>query len=59
LYEVIPINNELSLKIKENNSDINDYLKLQRIITLKERAISLLYDGITSVEEVYPILLNN
>lgn len=59
IYEVIPIDTELSVLIKENSLGISEQLKTRKIDTLKERVLQLVKTGITSIEEAYPILLNH
>lgn len=58
LFEVIPIDNDLALDIKDGLIDIQDKLKEKKIQSLAMNAFELLKDGSTSVEEVYPILMN-
>ena len=57
IYEIIPITKDLVEHIKNNRLEIDDYLKEKGILTLKTNAIQLIRDGITSVEEVYPLLI--
>ena len=59
IYEVVPIEAELASAIRNNLPEIDEYLKKRHISTLKGKAIDLLRSGETSVEEVYPILLNH
>ena len=56
IYEIIPITKPLIAHIKNNDLEIDDYLEENHITTLKDNAISLVAKGITSVEEVYPLL---
>lgn len=56
IYEIIPIDKELALRIKENKLNIDDYICDHQIESLATRAMSLLKQGITSLEEVYSIL---
>lgn len=58
IYEIIPILKDLTPHIKDNDLEIDDYLKEQQISTLKHNAINLLKKGITSVEEVYALLID-
>lgn len=58
IYEVIPIDAELSAMVKENVLNINEQLQQRNINTLKGKATELLKNGDTSLEELYPILLN-
>jgi len=59
LYEVIPIDAILGNAIRNNRPTIDDEMAKNRIGTLKNRAVQLLETGVTSFEEVYPIILNN
>jgi type IV pilus assembly protein PilB len=56
IYEILPINRELSLPIKNNNLEIKDYMAKNNIDTLKTNAIEMIKNGTTSVEEVYTLL---
>jgi type II secretory ATPase GspE/PulE/Tfp pilus assembly ATPase PilB-like protein len=56
LYEVIPINEELAIAIKNNESQIQDKLKKQGVKDLATRAMEVLTEGVTSLEEVYALL---
>jgi general secretion pathway protein E/type IV pilus assembly protein PilB len=58
VYEVIPIDHELALQIKNGNMYINDLLKTRGIMTLAENAFHLFHNGLTSIEEIYPLLFN-
>lgn len=57
IYEILPIDDELTIMIKNNQLSIDEYLKENKIITLKENAIEILRNGVTSVEEVYSLLM--
>lgn len=56
IYEIIPIDKDLVNHIKKNDLEIDAYLK--DIKTLKSNAIDLVERGITSVEEVYALLID-
>ncbi|AMR33705.1 general secretion pathway protein GspE [Mucilaginibacter sp. PAMC 26640] len=58
VYEVIPIDRDLALEIKNGNMYINDQLKSRGIRTLAENAFGLFREGSTSLEEIYPLLFN-
>lgn len=58
VYEVINITKELAEYIKEQKSTINDYCKLNKISTLAENVLALFEKGETSLEEIYPYLIN-
>ncbi len=59
IYEVIPIDYELADNIKNNNFTVSTLLKDREIKTLMENAFELFERGDTSLDEVYPILLNS
>lgn len=59
IYEVVPIDYELSNCIKEGDLRVGDLLKARGIQRLSDNAFQLLADGLTSVEEVYPILASS
>jgi len=56
IYEIIPITKSLVGHIKNNDLEIDDYLSEYNIVTLRHNAIALVQQGITSIEEVYPLL---
>lgn len=56
IYEIIPITKELVNHIKQNDLEIDTYIKNNNIATLKSNAIQLVQEGITSVYEVYALL---
>ena len=56
IYEILPIGQDLMTPIRENHLEIDCYQKEQQINTLKDNALQLVLDGITSVDEVYPLL---
>lgn len=58
IYEIIPITKTLITHIKSNQLEIDDYLKAEGIASLKTNAIMLVENGTTSIEEVYPLLIN-
>jgi len=58
LYEVIPVDYELAENIKNNTFGIEALLKERNIRSLSENALSLFEQGLTSIEEIYPILIN-
>lgn len=58
VYEVIPIDQELALEIKNGNMYIQTLLKERGISTLAENAFELFQEGFTSIEEIYPLLFN-
>lgn len=58
LYEVIPIDHELSSVLK-NGTSANEILKQKNIKTLSDIAFDLIATGITSIEECYSLLMNH
>jgi len=57
VYEIIPISEELVTRIKNKELEINQYLQENKIATLKSNMISLVQQGITSIDEVYSFLI--
>ncbi|SDI06101.1 type IV pilus assembly protein PilB [Flavobacterium omnivorum] len=57
IYEILPIDTELSTLIKNNQLAIDHYIEEKEIFTLKKNALSLIKKGITSIEEVFSLLL--
>lgn len=58
IYEIIPITKALVTHIKNNEHHIDSYLKEMKIASLKTNAIDLVQEGITSIEEVYALLID-
>ena len=58
IYEIIPITKTLIPHIKNNDLEIDTYLEEHHIITLKQNATELIKQGMTSVEEVYALLID-
>jgi type IV pilus assembly protein PilB len=58
VYEVINITRELAEYIKEQKTNIDEYCKLNKISTLAENVLALFENGETSLEEIYPYLIN-
>lgn len=56
IYEILPITKELSMPIKNNQLEINDYMDRKKMDTLKSNALQMIIDGTTSVEETYTLL---
>jgi type IV pilus assembly protein PilB len=59
IYEVIPVDSTVSDFILNNTKDVNHYFKSQEIKTLRSSAFDVVYGGETSLEEIYPLLLND
>ncbi len=58
VYEILPIDKELMGCIKNNQLSIDDYLSEKKVNTLKTNAIDLIQQGVTSVEEVFSLLMD-
>lgn len=58
IYEVVPIDHELSDKIRNNADHPIDLYRERNISTLSDSAFALLESGETSPDEVYSILSN-
>ncbi|MDR0753874.1 MAG: GspE/PulE family protein [Prevotellaceae bacterium] len=58
IYEVIPVDEELSVAIRNTESDVESLLKSRGIISLKDAGLEMLKTGETSLEELIPLLRN-
>ncbi len=56
LYEVLPIDADLSMAIRESRSCVEDIVKTKGMRTLKDAAADLYRRGETSLEEVLPFM---
>ncbi len=56
VYEILPITEELGEAMKNNDLEIDAYIKKRGIRTLKENALSMIQEGTTTVEEVFSLL---
>ena len=56
VYELIPIDNTLAESIKKEELNVMDILKSKKIKTMSDSAFQLYAEGLTSLEEIYPIL---
>lgn len=59
VFEVIPMNSDLSGRVKEGNLNVQSLLVRDGIQKMTETAFDLFKQGLTSIEEIYPILLND
>ena len=59
IYEIIPIDAEIAHEIKNNRMSAEELLRQRGIRTQAENAFELFEKGETSLDEVYPILLNS
>lgn len=57
IYEIIPVDKEISALIKNNQLTIDDCLDSKGIVTLKKNGIQLIKEGITSIDEVFSLLM--
>jgi general secretion pathway protein E/type IV pilus assembly protein PilB len=58
IYEVIPVDHQVSDFILSNEKHVDDYFRSLGIKTLQESALEVLQNGETSIEEIYPLLLD-
>ena len=56
IYEVIPIEADLSEAVRNRTTDIRDYLHKHKIKTLRDAALALYDQGETSLEEILPLI---
>lgn len=57
IYEIIPINSEVSDIIKKGDLNRNESI-FESVKSLADQAFNMIAQGITSIDEVYPILLD-
>lgn len=58
VYEIIPVDFDLGENIKNAIFDVSEILKQKGIKKLSDSAFDLFEKGVTSIEEIYPMLLN-
>ncbi|SNR15447.1 GspE/PulE family protein [Tenacibaculum jejuense] len=58
VYEIIPVTKPIEKAIKKEQSEIDEYLTENGINTLKVNALDLVKRGITSIDEVYSLLIS-
>jgi type IV pilus assembly protein PilB len=58
IYELLPVTKDLSVHIKNNETQIDSYLEKEHIKQLSDQAIRLIQTGETSVDEVFALLAN-
>ena len=58
IYELLPITKALSTHIKNNELQIDDYLKQHNIKQLSDQALQMVQTGETAVDEVFALLTN-
>lgn len=59
VYEIIPINNILAEKVKSEEFRVEKELKEMNVVQLHHKAFDMLAEGLTSIEEVYYLLMAN
>jgi type II secretory ATPase GspE/PulE/Tfp pilus assembly ATPase PilB-like protein len=59
VFEVIGIDSQLREEVKLSKTDIKNYLKEYRIMKLSQSSYNLLKTGVTSIDEIYPILISD
>ena len=59
IYEIIGIDKVLAEQIKENNLAVDEILKGKGVRSLSDNAFGLFTLGVTSLEEIYPLLSND
>jgi general secretion pathway protein E/type IV pilus assembly protein PilB len=57
IYELIELDRELAEKIKHNEHNVESALKERNILSIAESAYLLLVNGESSLEELYPLLI--
>lgn len=58
VYEIIPLDKELSSEIKKENLQVDSLLQERKIKSLGENAFNLFAQKQTTIEEIYPLLIN-
>ena len=58
IYEIIPIKKQVISSIKKEELEIDNYLTENKIKTLQDNALELVKDGVTSIDEVYSLLIS-
>ena len=56
VYEVIPIDGELGQAVKEVRGDVDELLRSRGLKTLRDSAIELYADGLTSLDDILPFM---
>ena len=59
IHEVLPINEEVKVVLKQTPQDLNSQILPKSYSNLKDKAIQLIQTGVTSIEEVYSIIIEN
>ena len=56
IYEILPINRAVAEAIKQNKLEQTNFINDNR---LSDKAFALLSEGLTSLDEIYPMLINS
>lgn len=56
IYEILPITSEVAAAIKSNTIENSDFITGEK---LSDKAFQIFAKGITSLDEIYPILINS
>ncbi len=59
IYEMIPVDHEMSELIKNRSEKIKQVLAERQIKTLGQQGLRLVQTGVSSLEEIYPLLLES
>lgn len=59
VFEVIPLDGPLGDKIKKQELDVEQYLQEAGIEKMSDSALKLFIAGETTIDEIYPILMND
>ncbi|CAL2079777.1 GspE/PulE family protein [Tenacibaculum sp. 190524A02b] len=58
IYEIIPVTKPIVTAIKKEELEVDSYLEENNIKTLKKNALELVKQGVTSIDEVYSLLIS-
>ena len=58
IYELLPITKTLQKSIKEEVLEVDEYISQAEMTQLRDHALNLIKNGITSIEEVFSLLVN-
>ncbi|WP_237219538.1 GspE/PulE family protein [Sphingobacterium mizutaii] len=58
VYEIIPMDRELAEEIKKENLVVDDLLDQRKVKTLGFNAFEIFANKLTSIDEIYPLLIN-
>lgn len=56
IYEIVEIDDYMINRIKNNDVNENEIIQQKKIHTLRKNALNLLKNGVTSIDEVYPLI---